>query len=87
MDADFSYKMLITVTGKADIVIHKLGLEIQMDVDTQHGSHSSEFAPHINVPKVNVNIDPADIDIKLSGGLVTRIAGIFIPLIKSTIIP
>jgi len=42
----------------------------------------------IKIPKVNINVDPNDIDIKLSGGgLVTKIAAIFIPLIKDTIIP
>jgi len=34
-----------------------------------------------------VNLDPNDIDITLSGSLVSKIANIFIPLIKSSIIP
>lgn len=34
IDADFSFKAIITVTGQAHIVIHKLNLDIQMDVGT-----------------------------------------------------
>lgn len=36
---------------------------------------------------MNININPDDIDITLSGSLVAKIASVFIPLFKSTLIP
>jgi hypothetical protein len=41
----------------------------------------------LTVQKFNVNINPDDIDIVLSGSLVAKIASVFIPLFKSTLIP
>lgn len=73
--------------GKADINIKKVGIDIELDLSTQKGNDTDELAPKISIPKVDIIIDPNDIDIKLTGGLVTKIANIFIPLIKGTIIP
>ena len=56
-----------------------------MDAGTQPAD--GEQAAKVTIPKVNIVVDPNDIDIKLTGGLVTRIAGILIPLIKNEIIP
>ena len=36
---------------------------------------------------MNINMNPDDIDITLSGSLVAKIASVFIPLFKSTLIP
>jgi len=41
----------------------------------------------VTVGKINVDINPDDIDVTLSGGLVAKIASVFIPLFKSTLIP
>jgi hypothetical protein len=41
----------------------------------------------LTVQKFNVNINPDDIDIVLSGSLVAKIASVFIPLFQSTLIP
>lgn len=74
--------------GKADIQIKKLGINFEMDVSTQPGNNTAELAAKITIPTVSINVDPNDIDIKLSGGgLVTKIAAVLIPLIKGTIIP
>jgi hypothetical protein len=45
------------------------------------------MAPKVAIPKVNVDINPKNVDIKLSGGLVSKIAGVFVPFIKGTLIP
>ena len=88
LDADFRFKEVITVDGRADIVIKKLSIDFEMDFGVQKGNDTDELAPKISIPKVVINVDPKDIDIKLSGGgLVTKIAAILIPLIKGTIIP
>lgn len=41
----------------------------------------------LKVVKSNITIDPADIDVTLSGSLVAKIAGLLVPLIKSSVIP
>lgn len=48
---------------------------------------ATELAPKLEVSNVNVAINPDDIDIKLSGSLVSKIASVFIPLFKKTLIP
>lgn len=87
MTADFSYKYFITVTGQADITIKKLSLDIEADLSTQPGDATDELAPKVAIPKVNIGVNPDDIDINLTGGLVAKIANVFIPMIKNSIIP
>lgn len=88
MSADFSYKIaFMTVTGNADIVIKKMGVDIEIDLSTQPSTPSYELAPLLKVNKSIVNINPSDIDVSLSGSFVAKIASVFIPLIKGTIIP
>jgi hypothetical protein len=87
LNCDFSYKYGITVTGKADIEIKKLNLDLAIAFGTQPGNPKTELAPYLDVSKINVIINPNDIDITLSGSLVSKIANIFIPLFKSTLIP
>jgi hypothetical protein len=41
----------------------------------------------LNVVKDQININPNDIDVTLTGSMVAKIAGIFVPLIKNTLIP
>lgn len=45
------------------------------------------MAPKLKVQKSDITINPDDIDVTLSGSLVAKIASVFIPLFKSTIIP
>lgn len=45
------------------------------------------MAPKLTVNALDVSLNPDDIDISLSGSLVSKIANVFIPLIKSSIIP
>lgn len=87
MTADFRYKILFNVDGKADIKIKDIDIDFEADVSLQNGQHTSEMAPKLAIPKVDVNIDPNNVDIHLSGGLVSKIAGVFIPFIKGTLIP
>jgi len=84
---DFSYKFGLTVKGKANIAIKKMNVDIELGISTQPGTPASDIAPKILADKVAVNINPDDIDIKLSGSLVSKIASVFIPLFKSTLIP
>lgn len=84
---DFKYKYGITVDGKANIAIKKMNADIELGLTTQPGTPSTDVAPKITADKVAININPDDIDIKLSGSLVSKIASVFIPLFKSTLIP
>jgi len=88
MDADFTFKYIITIAGKADINITSIGIDFEMDFSTQKANDSAQLAPKLTVSKVSINVNPDDVNIKLSGSsAVIRIASIFIPLIKSTILP
>ena len=85
--SDFTFKYIITVSGKADIKIKNMGVDLELGLSTQPGTPSSELAPMLKVDKSAITINPDDVDITLSGGLVTKIANILIPLIKSSLIP
>lgn len=85
--SDFQYKYWITVTGSLEIDIKKLGVDVEMDLLTQAGTPSWETVPKIGVQKTDITINPDDVDVKLTGGLVAKIASVFIPLVKSTILP
>lgn len=88
VDADFEFKYIISVAGKADINITDIGVDFEADLSTQKANDSDQLAPNLTISKVVVNINPDDVNIKLSGSsAVVRIASIFIPLIKSTILP
>lgn len=67
--------------------IKKLNIDFGLGLGTQAGTPADEKAPHLSVDKLNVAINPDDIDVTLSGSLVAKIASVFIPLFKSTIIP
>jgi hypothetical protein len=45
------------------------------------------MAPKLKVQKSDITINPDDVDITLSGSLVSKIASVFIPLFKSLVIP
>jgi hypothetical protein len=64
-----------------------MNIDLELALSTQPGTPATDLAPMITVSKVDVNINPDDIDITLSGSLVSKIASIFIPFFKSTIIP
>lgn len=64
-----------------------MNADIELGLTTQPGTPATDVAPKITADKVAVNINPDDIDIKLSGSLVSKIASVFIPLFKSTLIP
>ena len=87
MTADFSYTYWITVSGSADVKVNKMGIDMEIDVSEQPGTPSTEMAPKLKVQKSDININSDDLDITLSGSLVAKIASVFIPLFKSTIIP
>jgi len=86
--SDFKFKYLfITATGQADIKINKLQLDTLLDASTQVGEPAPELAPMLKVGKLDINVNPNDIDITLTGGLVAKVANVLIPLLKSTVIP
>jgi hypothetical protein len=87
MTSDFKFKKVITVDGKADINIKSVGIDFEFDLATQPGTPSTELAPYLTVAKTTVNLNPDDVDIKLSGSLVSKIADLLIPLIKSSVLP
>ena len=51
------------------------------------GTPSYTKAPKLTAKKVDLEINPDDVDIELHGGLVTKIAKILIPLLKNSVIP
>jgi len=87
LEADFSYKYFITVGGHASVKVKKMSVDMEFDVSEQPGTPSSEMAPKLKVQKSAITINPDDLDVTLSGSLVAKIASVFIPLFKSTIIP
>lgn len=88
VDSDFDFKYLfISASGTANIKIKNAGVDVEADMSTQPGNNTSELAPSLKISKINININPDDIDIQLHGGLVTKIASVLIPLLKSTVIP
>merc|ERR1712127_202203 len=87
LTADFSYTYFLTVSGSADVKVNKMSIDMEIDVSEQPGTPSTEMAPKLKVQKSAININPDDLDITLSGSLVAKIASVFIPLFKSTIVP
>lgn len=64
-----------------------MNADIELGLTTQPGSPTTDLAPKITADKVAININPDDVDIKLSGSLVSKIASVLIPLFKKTLIP
>lgn len=88
MSSDFRYKWyFITATGKADIKLSDISLDMELGLSTQVSNTTGELAPKLAVDKSDITIDPSKVDITLTGSLVAKIASVFIPLFKSTIIP
>lgn len=88
INADFKYKWsFITVDGKANIKLKNIGVDVEIDAGTQESTPSYELAPKLDAKKFNINVNPDDIDITLTGGLVAKIANILIPLLKNSVIP
>ena len=85
--ADFSFKYIVTVKGSATIKIKNVSAEFLLGLTTQAGTPSTELAPMLSVLLDTITINPNDIDITLSGSAVAKIASIFVPLIKNSIIP
>lgn len=87
MVSDFTFKYLfVKVSGKANINIKNIGVDAQIGLEEQQTRYS-DMAPKIDVQKLDFNINPDDVDIKLTGGAVAKIASILVPLIKSSLIP
>lgn len=78
---------MFKINGKADIKMKNIKVDFEVDLSTQKGQGTNDLAPKVAIPKVNVNISPEDVEVHLRGGLVSRIAGIFVPFIKRTLIP
>ena len=90
LKANFEFKKgIFDVKGfmELDIINDGLGIHIPLDLGTQPGTPSYDLAPKITVTAVEIDLDPKNVDIKLTGGAVARIAKILIPLIKDTILP
>uniref|UniRef100_A0A7S3MZ80 Uncharacterized protein n=1 Tax=Strombidium inclinatum TaxID=197538 RepID=A0A7S3MZ80_9SPIT len=87
MDGDFKFKEVITVKGGIKINIKKMSIDFEADMSNQASNPAYENAPFITLSKSIVTLKPDDIDVKLSGGLVSKIANVFVPLVKKTIVP
>jgi len=64
-----------------------MNVDVELALSTQPGTPATDLAPLITAKKVVVSINPSDLDIVLSGSFVSKIASVFIPFFKSTIIP
>ena len=87
MTADFEFKYIIKVDGTADINVKNMLVDVELGLSTQPGTPGSDLAPKLTVVKTNININPDDVDIQLHGGLVSKIANVLVPLIKSSLLP
>jgi hypothetical protein len=87
MTAAFEFKYIITVDGTADINVKNMLVDVELALGTQPGTPGSDLAPKLTVVKTNININPDDVDIQLHGGLVSKIANVLVPLIKSSLLP
>lgn len=70
-----------------DINVKKLALNAEIDFSTQTGKPATDLAPKLTAKTIDITMNPDDVDVKLTGGLVAKIAGVFIPLVKSSILP
>jgi len=86
ISSDFTYTYWITVTGEAAIKINKMSIDFEVDLSEQV-AQGGQKAPKLTVQKCQINVNPDDVDITLTGGLASKIAGAFIPFLKSTVIP
>lgn len=86
ISSNFKYTYWITVSGEAAIKIQKASVDVEVDLSEQTTSNGQK-APYLTVQKVNINVNPDNVDITLTGGLASKIAGAFIPYLKSTVIP
>lgn len=48
MTADFTYKYIITVSGKMDIKISNINMDMEVGLGTQPGTPTSELAPKLS---------------------------------------
>lgn len=88
LTSDFTFKYLfISVSGKADIKVKNAKIDAKLDLSTQQGTPTYDLAPKIEVGAFDLDINSDDVDITLTGGAVSKIANILIPLLKSTVIP
>lgn len=74
------------MSGEAAIKINKMSIDVEVDISTQV-AQSGQNAPKLEIQKCNINVNPDDVDITLTGGLASKIAGAFIPFLKSTVVP
>jgi len=69
------------------IDITNMSLATRLDVGTQPSDFSYDVAPKLNVGQMDINLDPKNINVQLTGGFVTKIASVFVPFIKGTLVP
>jgi hypothetical protein len=62
-------------------------IDAKLGIAEQPGTPSTDMAPKLIVDTLNIGINPDDVDIKLTGGSVAKIASVLIPLIKSSLLP
>jgi hypothetical protein len=56
-------------------------------MSTTTGNPSYDQALVLDALKTDIDINPDDVEIHLTGGLVTKVASVLIPAIKSSLIP
>lgn len=62
--SDFKYKYgFITADGTADITIKNVGFDFLIDLAQQEGTPSYTKAPKLTAKKVDLQINPDDVDI------------------------
>ena len=90
MHAAFEFKYLfLDVKGgmEVDFINDGVGVHIPLALGTQPGTHGDDLAPKVTTTGLQIDLNPDNVNITLTGDLVAKIAGILIPLIKNTILP
>jgi hypothetical protein len=62
-------------------------MNLDVGLGSQPGNMTTDLAPAVNVRDINLNIDPNNVQIRLEGNGVTKIASVFEGIIKNDILP
>lgn len=85
-DFKYTYAVLLTATGQANITFNKVKIEAQLNAGTQEVSPSGELVPKISCGKYNIIYNPDDVVITFSSGISSSIANALVNYLKASIL-
>jgi hypothetical protein len=87
MEGDFVYKFfMMDITGKAYVNMSDMSFDLEVNLTTQDGERPGQSAPAVKLLNIDINVDPDNVDVRLEGGMVARIAELFTELFKKEIL-